>query len=249
MIAGVPFMIFVLLIGLLLGISSARLARSVSDSKLARAFYFASAVLLIVSFSVNAYMMLGHPHQVFTGIARVSGSLLSACFAAIFGIAIRRTDSRRLLSEPEVLAALRMAVALTFAIAGIGKAFNMVFMTQFFTQSGYSVSFLNFIMLAEVLGAVGFLLPWAFVPALLGFTIDMFGAIVTHVHNGDPLDDSTGALGTLIRLAAIAALVVIAPRGLFLRFSLAYRIGIATSVAVVCLGIAIAGSVIFHAAR
>jgi len=242
-------MILVLLVGLLLGALSAGVVRSVSDSKLARAFYLATAVLLTISFAINAYLILGHPPQTFIAAARISGTLLSACFAAIFGLAIRRTHSQRLLSEPDVLAAFRMAVALTFAIAGIGKAFNMVFMTQFFTQSGYSVGFLNFIMLAEVLGTVGFLLPWAFLPALLGFTIDMFGAIVTHIHNGDPLDDSTGAIGMLIRLAAIATLLVIAPRGLFSRFTLGYRVGIASVVAVLCCGIAVAGNFMLHTAK
>lgn len=246
---GVPYVISVFLVGLLLGAISARFVRSVPDSKLAQWFYIATAVLLCISFSINAYIMLGHLPAAFTVVAQFSGSLLSACFAAIFGIASRRTDPRRLLSEPRVFAAFQMAVALTFAIAGIGKAFNVVFMTQFFNQSGYSVSFLQLIMLAEVLGAVGFLLPWAFVPAFLGFTIDVFGAIVTHVHNGDPLNDSTGAIGIVIRLAEIAALVVLAPRGLFARFSLRSRIGLALSAAVMCLVIAIAGSSMLHTGK
>ena len=38
-----------------------------------------------------------------------------------------------------------MTVAWIFALAGIGKAFSAAFMTQFFTESGYSVTFLHFI--------------------------------------------------------------------------------------------------------
>jgi len=39
-------------------------------------------------------MILGQPPNMFTIIAKVFGAILSACFAAIFGIAIRRVDSR-----------------------------------------------------------------------------------------------------------------------------------------------------------
>ncbi len=52
-------------------------------------------------------------------------------------------------------------------------------MTEFFTQSGYSVTFLRFIVIAEIFGGIGLLLPWAFIPALAGLTIDMFGAVLT----------------------------------------------------------------------
>jgi hypothetical protein len=37
-----------------------------------------------------------------------------------------------------------MSIAFTFALAGIGKAFSVAPMTEFFTQSGYSVTFLKF---------------------------------------------------------------------------------------------------------
>lgn len=194
MFAEFPYLIPVLLGGMLLRMIFAPLTRSRPNSAVARAFYGLTALLLSMSFSINVLIILGHTtHALFT-IARASGTLLSASFAAIFGIAIRRTNSWNLLGQPMVFDAIRMSVALTFAIAGIGKAFNMPFMTQFFTQSGYSITFLHFIMLAEVLAAVGLLLPWAFLPALCGFAIDMFGAMVTHAHNGDPLDDSVGAI-------------------------------------------------------
>lgn len=249
MFAGVPYLLLVLLGGLITGAVLAPLARSVSDSKFAGEYYRLTALLLSISFGINVVLMLGHPATLLTSVARISGTLLGLCFAGIFGIAIRRKDSRHLLGQPPVLAAIRMTVALTFVIAGIGKAFNMPFMTQFFTSSGYSIGFLKFIMLAEVLGAVGLLLPWAFLPALLGFTVDMLGAIVTHVHNGDPLDDSTGALTMLIRLAAIAVLVIITPHGLFSHFSPRSRVVIASTTAVVCLVIAITGTFMLHTAK
>jgi hypothetical protein len=99
-----------------------------------------------------------------------------------------------------------MALAFTFGIAGVGKAFFIAPMADFFTPSGYSVTFLKFIVLAEIFGAIALLLPWGVVPALIGLTVDMFGAVLTHIHNGDPLNDSTGAIGLLIRLTAVGVL-------------------------------------------
>lgn len=249
MFSGLPYVITVLLCGLSLGAILAPLARSQSNSELAQAFYYVTALLLSASYSINVWMILGHPPNAFTIIAKVFGAILSACFAAIFGIAIRRVDSRGLLGQPLVLDTIRMTVALTFAIAGIGKAFNMAFMTQFFTQSGYPITFLKFIMFAEVLGAIGLLLPWAFLLALLGFTVDMFGAIVTHVRNGDPLDDSAGAIAMLIRLIAIAALVVMTPQGFFAKFNLRRRVLIASSAGLGCLMVAIVGSLLLHSGK
>jgi len=243
MFAGVVYLISILLIGLAIGAILAPLARSRSDSELAGAFYRLTAFLLTTSFSLNVWIILGSSSNAAVVPARVFGGLLSASFAAIFGIASRRKDSWRLLGQPSVLEAVRMTVALTFAVAGIGKAFNMPFMTQFFTQSGYSITFLKFIMIAEVLGAIGLLLPWAFFPALLGFTIDMFGAIVTHVRNGDPIDDSAGAIGLLIRLAAMAAMIVMTSDGKTTRRrSLRGKILVASCAGVGCLAIAILGS-------
>jgi hypothetical protein len=35
---------------------------------------------------------------------------------------------------------------------------------------------------------------------------------MTHIHNGDPLNDSTGAIGMLIRLIAVGVLLTIRQR-------------------------------------
>ena len=136
-----------------------------------------------------------------------------------------------------------MALAFTFALVGVGKAFSMTPMTEFFTQSGYSIPFLKFIIIAEIFGGIGLLLPWAFLPALVGLTIDMFGAVLTHAHNGDPLNDSTDAIGMLIRLAAVAVLWAMRPQGerpsLNFRTSM-IRVG---ATGIVCLLVALGGSV------
>jgi uncharacterized membrane protein YphA (DoxX/SURF4 family) len=134
-------------------------------------------------------------------------------------------------------------LAFTFAVAALGKAFSMSGMQQFFAQSGYSLTFLKFIIIAEVFGAICMLLPWAVVPALMGLSVDMFGAVVTHIHNGDPLNDSTGAILLLVRLVAVGTLWALPPRrgdhAPKLRSSI---LGVA-AVTVCCLLMAIGGSV------
>jgi uncharacterized membrane protein YphA (DoxX/SURF4 family) len=121
-------------------------------------------------------------------------------------LAIRRQDARDFLTSSSILDAKCVALAFSFALAGIGKAFAMVPMTVFFSQSGYSVTFLKFIIIAEVLGVIGVLIPWTVMPALAGLAVDMFGALLTHVHNGDPLNDSTGAIGSLISIVLLGGL-------------------------------------------
>ena len=168
--------------------------------------------------------------------------LLYTSFGAAFGLATRRHAPRSWLSERPILEAFCLALAFTFALAGVGKGFSMLAMTDFFTQSGYSVAFLKFIVIAEIFGAMGLLLPWARIPAWFGLTIDMFGAVTTHIHNGDPLNDSTGAIGMLIRLI-LAAILFELQRGQPQRperaFRAVFRAALGT---VLCLFIAIPGA-------
>ena len=235
--------------GFLLGWLGAPLLRKRSSSQIVRGFYWSTALLLAIYFTINIGVIVWHANKITKTFSMVFGIAYPTLFAAIFGLAIRRREIVSLLGQPMVLNAIRAAVALTFAIAGIGKAFNMPYMTQFFIQSGYSVTFLHFIMLAEVMGAVGFLLPWGFVPALIGFTVDMFGAIVTHVHNGDPLDDSAGAIAMLLRLATIAVLLIVGRERWLSRFSIGTRALILLSGAVGCVVVAILGGTMLRVAK
>lgn len=202
----------VLLVGLLAGFLFGRSVANVPSARLARIYYTAVAILLVLRTVVFAITMLSAGNVRWSTLGGLIGDLLALLFGALFGLAARRSNGRELLIDGNVLAALTVSFAFTFAMAGIGKAFSMTPMTEFFTQSGYSVAFLKFIIIAEVFGGIGLLLPWSFLPALLGLTIDMFGAVLTHVHNGDPLNDSTGAIGMLVRLAALSILWMMRPR-------------------------------------
>jgi hypothetical protein len=208
---------------------------------LARGYYVAVATLLVLRTIVFTVSLLSAGNGRWNTVAGFIGDLSALLFGALLGLAARRSNGRELLVEPKVLAAITMSLAFTFAMAGVGKAFSMTPMTEFFTQSGYSIAFLKFIIIAEIFGAIGLLLPWSFLPALLGLTIDMFGAVLTHVHNGDPLNDSTGAIGLLIRLAALGLLWLMAPREAEPQRTLGASVVRVAAAAAICLLLAIGG--------
>lgn len=231
------------LIGLFIGKASVR------PEKIASWYYGVVSGLLVIGFGASTFGMLSKPNQISSLTAGIAGVLSNLCFGAVAGVAVRRLPSRDVLEQPLVLATLRMIVAFTFAIAGIGKAFSMSYMTDFFTQSGYSITFLKFIIVVEVLGAVGLLVNWSFIPCLIGLTIDMWGAVVTHVHNGDPLNDSTGAINMLIRLTAIGLLLAFLPAKQGAPSRMSWRIASVGVVMAACLAVAVVGSFAMHRFR
>jgi len=128
--------------------------------------------LVVVSLLATLGSNVGHTAWYWTWATGIAGGFANICFGAVWGITARQR-SLAVVQQRAVTEALRMAVAFTFAIAAVGKALSFAAMTDFFTRSGYSISFLKFIMIAEALGAVGILIPWAFIPSLIGLTIDM----------------------------------------------------------------------------
>ena len=202
----VDYALAVLLAGFLMGVLCSRTTEKIAPPRLAWGYYVAIAVLLALRTAAFVCTTLASHTSFLNTLGALIGDLSSLLFGALFGLAMRRRDAREFLTNSSILSALCMSIAFTFALAGIGKAFSVAPMTEFFTQSGYSVTFLKFIVMAEIFGGIGLLLPWAFMPALAGLTVDMFGAVLTHIHNGDPLNDSTGAIGMLIRLIALGVL-------------------------------------------
>ncbi len=233
----------VLLVGFLAGFLCSRSAENISSARLARGYYVTVAILLTLRTTVFAISMLLAGNARWSTLGGLIGDVLAVLFGALFGLAARRSNRRAFLVDPNVLAALTMSFAFTFAMAGLGKAFSMTPMTEFFTQSGYSIAFLKFIIIAEIFGGIGLLLPWSFLPALLGLTIDMFGAVLTHVHNGDPLNDSTDAIGMLIRLAALAILWMMRTRQVEPERTLRDSVIRIAAAAAICLLIAVGGGV------
>ena len=99
---------------------------------------------------------------------------------------------------------------MSFVLYAFGNLSHRAEMIAFFAQSGYPTAFLDLVSSVEILGGMALLVPWRrlVLAASFGLAVDMFGAVYTHLRNGDPLNDSTDAIAMLLRLAAIAALSV-----------------------------------------
>jgi uncharacterized membrane protein YphA (DoxX/SURF4 family) len=232
----VDYMLAVLLAGFLVGLLFSKVLGKIAPSSLARNYYVAVAVLVTLRAGVFACAMLMSHQSFWTSSGGIVGDLTTLLFGALFGLAARRRDYREFLTSPMILRALCMMLAFTFALAGTGKAFSMAPMTEFFTQSGYSVAFLKFIVIAEILGGIGLLLPWAIPAALIGLTIDMFGAVLT-------LNDSTGAIGLLIRLVVVGVLWAMSRRNSASAPAIRNSILSVAAMTLACLLIAFAGSI------
>lgn len=239
----VDYVLAVLFAGFLAGVSFSGRIADVAPSRLARGYYTAVAILMVLRISASGCTMLAPQLRFSSTAGAFIGDLTGFLFGGLFGLATLRKDAREFLEDSSILSALSMTLAFTFAIAGIGKAFSLAPMTEFFTQSGYSLTFLKFIIIAETFGAVGLLLPWAFLPALIGLAVDMFGAVLTHIHNGDPLNDSTGAISALIRIAAIGLLWAVRPNAGQSKRPVGRSLLGVGAIGVACLLIAYGGSV------
>lgn len=86
----------------------------------------------------------------------------------------------------------------------MGKAAHDAEMRTFFLSSGYGVGFMYGVMAAEIAGAIGLLFLRSRRVASSGLLMLMFGAIATHVRNGDPFSDSLDAARMLLLVASIA---------------------------------------------
>jgi uncharacterized membrane protein YphA (DoxX/SURF4 family) len=238
----VDYLLAVIVAGFVIGASLGRWTSRIESQQLARWYFIVVASILAVSaiLTVRGIVLTNGP--VLSKISGATGDIGCFILGALFGTAIRRSDRLELLREPRVFYTMCLSVGYGFVISGYIKAFYLESMTQFFTQSGYSVPFLKFIMTIEVLGGIGLLIPVAMPFALAGLTIDMFGAIATHVHNGDPLNDSTGAIITLLKFAAIATLWALHRSSVVPTRSTRKALFGAGAVAILCLVSAVGGS-------
>jgi len=239
----VDYVMAVMFVGFIVGALFSGPTANVSPSRLARNYYVVVVCLLVLRTGAFVGSMLMSHTNSWSTASGLIGDLLGFLFGALFGLASRRNDSREIMTSSPVFDALCITLAFTFVLAGIGKAFSVAPMTEFFVQSGYSVGFLKFIVIAEIFGGIGLLLPWAILPALIGLTVDMFGAVLTHIHNGDPVNDSTGAIGMLTRLMAVGVLLALRQRNDGMLPTVRSSALRATAATITCLLIAIGGSV------
>jgi len=246
MLYRVDYLLAVIFLGTLAGSFFGKRMSSIESSRLARGYYVAISILLLLrALAIVGSIVLGNGSG-WVKVGSFIGDAGNFLFGALFGIAMRRSNSSAFLREPAFLSSLCLWSGFAFVISGYTKALYMQTMSGFFTQSGYSIAFLKFIMTIEVLGGIALVVPWTTIPALAGLSIDMFGAIYTHIHNGDPIHDSTGAIGQLIRLGAIVALWVLQREsGITARSIRKAMVGV-IMVAFLCLGIAVTGSILLR---
>jgi|HubBroStandDraft_6_1064221.scaffolds.fasta_scaffold117090_1 hypothetical protein len=238
----VDYLFALIAAGFAAGALFSKSAERLPASRLARIFYFVFALLTVLRIATYVFSAVATPPHFVDVAGSLAGDLSNVAFGAAFGFAIRRKDARVFLTEPTLLDGFFLSLAFTYALAGVAKAFAMKPMTDFFTQSGYSVGFLKFIDIAEIFGGMALLLPWARVPVWFGLMIDMFGAVLTHVHNGDPLNDSSGAIILLIKLVAVAILFGLSQRERSPQPSVAQSILRTAAATVLCFCIAFGGS-------
>lgn len=247
MIYRVDYVLGVMLAGLAFGLLANRATSGIKPSRLARFYFVLVAILLVLRVVVFACAVVFPGPKVWSIAGNAMGDTGNFLVGFLFGIALLRADGREILCDPAVYSILCISAGVGFVMTGYVKALYMQGMTQFFAQSGYSVTFLKFIMTAEVLGGAALLIPVTVLPALAGLSIDMFGAIYTHIHNGDPLNDSTGAIATLIRFAVIAGLWAWRARSGDTPGSVRRRLGGVAAVAACCAVVAVGGSAMVRA--
>jgi uncharacterized membrane protein YphA (DoxX/SURF4 family) len=202
----VDYILAVFLAGLIIGALMSRPTSRIEPSQLARRYFVVFAVVIALRVLLFVGLVLKPSSSPLNMVFAGTGDATNFLFGVIFGVAMLRRDRRALLCDPAIFSVLCLSAGIGFVMNGyLSASIGSRGMSQFFIQSGYSAHFQMFIATAEVLGGVGLLIPWTALPAIAGLSIDMFGAIYTHVHNGDPLNDSTGAIAALIRFAAIVA--------------------------------------------
>ena len=194
---------------------------------MARSFY----ALCVLLSSAALVLSILSPFHIFSGptyaavfrvlIFRgwiVAGVGLSAAAFMLLNLSGTATSNlqmqaaRQFLASSLVLRGLCLSVAIAFICTEIGKLTHDGEMREFFQQSGYGVWFLYFIIAGESIASLGLLFRRTTLPAAVGLSAIMVGAIATHAHNGDPFSDSLEAFHLLICLASIIALRVLAAK-------------------------------------
>ena len=204
-------------------------SRSVESSeKKARWFYFFCVLVSLAALAANLLSVSGIlPMKNFLGIIYqalifriwivVGMGIVSMVLSLLwFGRSASISSNpniRSFVASSYVLRGLCFSVSIAFLAVEIGKLTHDADMRQFFLESGFPVWFLYFVIIAEILGAIGLFITKLIVPAAIGLTILMLGAIYTHYNNGDPFSDSLEAFHNLILLICIIVISLIHQKG------------------------------------
>jgi len=208
----VYYVLALVLAGAIAAVLSGRRLAAVDARRLARGYLVATAVVVATRvglFVVRYPLDVDWPSE---PVRQAFGDVGCVLLGVVYGlVALERMRGgfAAVLRSSEVQFALCLATGIGFVMAAMGGVFYIDAMRAFFAQSGYSATFLYFIKAVELAGGIALVMPWRWLnlAAAAGLAITMFGAIYTHVHNGDPLDDSTGAISMLLWLTMIAVLL------------------------------------------
>jgi hypothetical protein len=184
------------------------------------AVFLAFSILIIIISAIHNFAGLKTPSLMavisnFLTWAKVAWYALLACLTGL--VSAQTADAVPAL-QPEIRTTIwgvTLIVASTFITSTIGKMQYIYDMKTFFLQSGYSVGFLYFIMVAESMGAIGVLAHFRLrtgIPAVIGLLIIMLGAIYTHYHDHDPFSDSYAAVTQLLTLSILLLLYTVGQR-------------------------------------
>lgn len=143
----------------------------------------------------------------------IAGAGVGMAMAGALALARNRAHPRSDLPlSPKVGHGLALYAALAFLAFEVGKLAHDNQMREFFLASGYPVAFMYVVMAAEIAGALGLLHVRTRLAAAGGLAMLMFGAIGTHLRNGDPFADALDALRMLLTVLSIAGLSLLAAR-------------------------------------
>jgi uncharacterized membrane protein YphA (DoxX/SURF4 family) len=191
--------------------------------RLARGLYLGVAIVGVVTLAVTLVRSVGMARlSALTGLPFQillyrGGLAIGAGVGAVIVLALRALRRDRavtpawragnaFVASPDLLRMLVVSVVLSFIAVEIGKLAHDADMRQFFMQSGYPFWFHYAVMGLELLGALGLLVSTVRIPAAIGLSLLMAGAIATHSRNGDPFTDSLEAVHLLILISCIASI-------------------------------------------
>ena len=242
----VDYSIGILLLGLLIGQATRSRVVRLFGIQLTRSYWIAAVVCSILRAIANIGTMVAPDAFTARRAAPLLGDLLGLLFGFGIGLLIKRSDNDQSVLRFECADAFCAMLAFSFALSGVAKALSFSSMSEFFVHSGYSVEFLKFILIAEVFGALGLLIRSLRLIAIVGLLVDMFGAITTHIHNGDALNDNTGAIGMIVRLV-ITGIVIAQDAGSLNNKHVRSKLAVASAATIgVCATVASVGAMVLR---
>ncbi len=102
----VDYAVTMLVAGFLAGVLFSRTTEHIVPSRLARRYYTAVAILLVIRTGAFVGTILASHTSFWGTFGKIIGDLLGILFGVLFGLAIKRRDAREFLTDSSVLGAI-----------------------------------------------------------------------------------------------------------------------------------------------